>query len=71
MELNGTIHNGIIVLDDGASLPEGTRVKVEEQSPPNLPSHFDLFREIIGGAADLPRDMALNHDHYTRGSPKK
>ena len=29
MLLEGTVHDGVVILDDGPQLPNGTRVKVE------------------------------------------
>ena len=72
MELEGTIHNGVVVLDVEATLPEGTRVKAtpcEQTSSPK--THQEIFRDIIGKAVGLPEDFALNHNHYIRGGPKK
>ncbi len=71
MELIGTVHDGVVILDEGASLPEGTRVIVAEQSPPAATTHFDLFREIVGRATGLPDDMAMNHNHSIHGGPKE
>ena len=73
MEIEGTVQNGVVVLESESSLPEGTRVKVTapDSGPPGLPTHYDLFRDIIGQAAGLPDDMAKNHNHYLRGGPKK
>ena len=38
---------------------------------PALPTHYDLFRDIIGQAEGLPEDLAKNHNHYIRGGPKQ
>jgi hypothetical protein len=72
MQLEGTVHNGVVVLESGCSLPEGTRVTVTPCPPTSsAPTHFDLFRDVIGQAVGLPEDMAMNHNHYVRGGPKK
>jgi hypothetical protein len=72
MELEGTVHNGVVVLDAEAPLPEGTRVKVTPCEPvPSVSTHYEIFRDIIGKAEGLPEDFALNHNHYIRGGPKK
>ncbi len=36
MTLEGTVVNGVIVLDGGARLPEGERVRVEVADPDDL-----------------------------------
>ena len=73
MEIEGTVHNGVVVLESAPALPEGTRVKVTapDLSEPVPPTHYDLFRDIIGQADGLPEDLALNHNHYIRGGPKQ
>jgi hypothetical protein len=70
MEIAGTVHNGVVVLESGSPLPEGTRVKVTAPEPVQ-PTHYELFRDVIGQATELPEDMAKNHNHYTRGGPKQ
>jgi hypothetical protein len=53
MEIEGTVHNGVVVTE--APLPEGTRVTVTPHEPTaSVPSHYDLFREVIGQALGLP-----------------
>jgi hypothetical protein len=73
MEIEGIIQNGVVVLESEPSLPEGTRVKVTvpDSGQPVVPTHYDLFREIIGQAEGLPEDLAKNHNHYLRGGPKQ
>ena len=49
MELEGTVVNGVIVLDGGANLPDGSRVRVEvtdcdDLVPPTEP--YDREREL-------------------------
>ena len=36
MALEGTVMNGVVVLDGGAQLPEGVRVQVEVADPDDL-----------------------------------
>jgi hypothetical protein len=73
IQLPGTVTNGVIVLSDGATVPEGTRVQVlvpvsaEEAASP-------LGRRLLGLAGianELPSDMAAQHDHYLHGRPKR
>ncbi len=69
MEYQGKVKNGVVVLDNGGTLPEGTRVKIEplEQSP----TWAEVFKDVTGQAVDLPSDLAGNHDHYLHGARKR
>ncbi|MBI1832496.1 MAG: hypothetical protein HYR84_13725 [Planctomycetes bacterium] len=70
MEIEGTVHNGVVVTE--SPLPEGTRVTVTPHEPAaTVLTHYDLFREVIGQAVGLPEDMAKNHNHYIRSGPKQ
>ncbi len=71
MTIDGTVQNGAIVLDGKLRVPDGTRVRVivpEENA--HKPTLLGLL-ELAGTVNDLPSDMALNHDHYLHGHPKK
>jgi hypothetical protein len=49
MALEGTVVNGMIVLDGGAQLPEGVRVQVEVADPDDLappPEPHDREKEL-------------------------
>ena len=71
MTITGTVRNGTIILDNGSQIPNGTRVYVmvaeEVGGKPTLQGLLDL----AGTVNDLPSDMALNHDHYIHGTPKR
>lgn len=80
MLLEGTVHDGAILLDDPAQLPEGAHVEIEvktvtetktvptdSDSPPTL---LNLLK-LAGLANDLPEDFAAQHDHYLHGTPKR
>ena len=72
MILDGIVQNGMIVLNQGATLPEGTRVKVVADSPENAPrTTKELLMQFAGSMTGLPSDLAKNHDHYLHGTPKK
>ncbi len=73
MEIEGTVQNGVVVLESASALPDGTRVKVmaPDSGKPAAPTHYDLFHDIIGQAQGLPEDLAKNHNHYIRGGPKQ
>ena len=69
MEATGKIVNGAVVLDNGASFPEGCRVRViVDTSEKTLGEELLQFSGILKG---LPPDFSLNHDHYIHGTPKK
>lgn len=65
MELEGVVHNGVIVPDDATALPEGTRVRIEpvlvDKSKP-FGERYATFR----GAIDAPEDLAAQHEHHRR-----
>jgi hypothetical protein len=66
--LLGQVQNGVVVLEGGASLPDGTAVRVEPVElldPPNrLQSQLLAW---AGKGVDLPADLARRHDHYLHG----
>ena len=70
MEYKGRVSGGVIVLEPGVSLPEGSEVRVEVvgQRADTVGARLMKF---AGRATDLPADMAENHDHYLHGHPKK
>jgi hypothetical protein len=71
MTLEGRVLNGTIVLHPPATLPEGSRVRVEvltAETP--APSLFDRLGDLAGKAANLPPDASEQHDHYLYGAPK-
>ena len=78
MSYKGTVKNGVVVLEPGASLPEGMRVRVEvvAQSEKPLPKTviapeddplFDMGKYAV--KTGIP-DLATNLDHYLYGHPK-
>ena len=75
MTLEGTVQNGVVVLDPPAQLPDGTRVEVavkartSEATEPQ-PTLTGLLK-LAGIAKDLPPDFAAQHDHYIHGTPKR
>ena len=73
MEYQGRIRNGVVVLEGGAALPEGTRVVVGVRTPTKR-AKSTLGKRLLkfaGKARGLPGDLAENHDHYLHGAPKK
>jgi hypothetical protein len=61
-------HRGV-VKNGRARLVKGRRPKprVREQ----IPSLYDQLKPVIGAVQGLPRDLALNHDFYLHGLPRK
>ena len=79
MTLLGHIQNGMIVLDEATTLPDGMKVRVAivpvssdatatSDSPKTL---YERYQSIIGAAEGLPADFAEQHDHYIHGTPKR
>lgn len=68
MELEGTVHNGVIVVESDSPLPEGAEVKVVVPVESTLGERLKKFKGI---AQELPADLAENHDHYLHGTPKR
>jgi hypothetical protein len=78
MSYRGTVKNGVVVLEPGASLPEGTSVRVEAEpalkpraatampAPEDDPL-FDMSKYAVD--TGIP-DLAVNADHYLYGHPK-
>lgn len=71
MEIEGVVHNGVIVPDDTTVLPEGTRVRITPV-PLEKPKPFgERFAQFKGAAAGLPADLAKQHEHYRLGTLKR
>lgn len=72
MSFDGTVINGVIVLDEAETLAEGTRVEVVVKSPAtHKPTLAERLLRHAGTVPDLPADMAEQHDHYIHGTPKR
>jgi hypothetical protein len=71
MTFRGEVKGGVVVLEPGAILGEGTLVRVEPiESCPTL-TLADRLKPVIGIADGLPSDLAAQHDHYLHGRPKQ
>ncbi len=79
-ELMGKVVNGVIILENGGTLPDGTIVRVEPVAESELAESVkdvsqlrDMLLSHAGVIDDpeLPTDLAENHDHYLYGTPKK
>jgi hypothetical protein len=76
MELEGIVCNGVIVPDNAAILPEGTRVRISpasvEPKPVESSTPFgERFARFRGTVPGLPPDLAEQHDHYRLGTSKR
>jgi hypothetical protein len=78
MVLKAHVRNGKVIVDDGATLPEGAELRIEVVAPasderPNDagPSLYERLKPIIGQAKGMPADAARNLDHYLYGHPKQ
>lgn len=73
-ELTGIVHQGVVVLDPPASLPEGQAVKIIVETPSQEPLTETVGQRLMkfaGTIEGLPADFALNHDHYLFGAEKR
>jgi hypothetical protein len=70
MELEGTVHNGVIVPDDATGLTEGTRVRITLAAGDSRP-FGERYARFKGSVPDLPADLAAQHEHYRLGTPKR
>lgn len=76
MTYQGKVVNGVVVLENGAELPDGTVVRVEPVDEKRESSKGSTLGERLlrhaGAAGDgLPTDLARNHDHYLHGRDKR
>ena len=75
MILQGSIKNGVVVLKNGSSLPEGTQLSVRAvkklagKRPPRASGRRKLLRHA-GKFHELPADAARNLNHYLYGHAK-
>lgn len=71
MELEGVVHNGVVVPDDATELTEGMRVRITP-APPEAPKTFgERYARFKGAIPGLPADLAEHHEHYRLGTPKR
>ena len=72
----GQVQNGVVVFDEGTSpLPEGSRFHLVPIEPamgePGPKTLAERYAAIIGIAEGLPPDLAMEHDHYIHGTPRR
>jgi hypothetical protein len=71
MELQGVVHNGVVVPADASALTEGTRVRIVPADSDQPKTFGERFAKFKGAVPDLPADLAAQHDHYRLGTPKR
>jgi hypothetical protein len=76
MSLEGRIHEGTVVFNQPVPLAEGTRVRVEPLAEKTTAqgqgqSLLERLGDVVAAIDDLPVDLAVKHDHYLYGTPKR
>jgi len=81
MTVRGKVKGNVVMLEKGASLPDGARVEIRivkaaksrKKSGTNVerPEPWKTLLKFAGFAKGLPSDFAENHDHYIHGTPKR
>jgi hypothetical protein len=74
MSLLGTVSSGVVVLDPGPTLPDGTRVEVRTVTVGETTKPTGTLAGLLkfaGKAEGMPADFAAQHDHYIHGTPKR
>jgi hypothetical protein len=76
MTVQGKIKNGVVVLENGSVLPEGTHVTVRpvKKAATKKPAKPQGRRKLLrhaGKATGLPPDAARNLDHFLYGHAKQ
>jgi len=66
MTYRGKVKGGVVVLEPGTSLADGTEVQVQPIEP-RASTLGDRLMKYAGKVAGLPADMAENHDRYIHG----
>ena len=76
MSYRGHVENGVVILDELVTLPEGAPVQVDLVGSANRAEEtgttlYERLKSVIGTAQGLPPDAAMNVDHYLYGQPKR
>ncbi len=70
MSYTGTVENGVVVLPEEVHLVDGVQVEVlVKDERPLIPFAAELLK--LAKNRDWPADMAVNHDYYLHGAPRK
>ena len=78
MTYRGHVSNGMVVLDDLVTLPEGLNVQIEPMETSETPlaagdkaaTLYECLAPLVGKLEGLPADASVNVDHYLYGLPK-
>jgi len=71
MVYHGCVHNGMVVLDPGVQLAEGTPVIVQTSDAADAATTDDSVYRLAELAAPTGiADLSANIDHYLYGHPK-
>jgi len=57
MELEGMVHNDVIVLDDATALPEGTRGRITPATPEKPRPFGERFAQLKGAYSARRRSL--------------
>lgn len=78
MTCRGHVKNGVVVLDDPVSIPEGMSVEITVVNPETNAGSDDEFADLrrdlldfAGKFSGLPEDASQNIDHYLYGHPRQ
>jgi hypothetical protein len=78
-QMTGKVIDGVIVIENGQKLPDGTMVRIEplgETAPRESLPEVSRLREMLLNHAgvisdpELPTDLSKNLDHYLYGTIK-
>lgn len=71
MSITAIVENDTIRLP--VHVPDGTRVEIvlPAEKPEDGETLYDVLKDCIGQAKNLPEDFAAEHDHYIHGTPKR
>lgn len=76
--IRGRVQNGVVVLEAGGALREGTEVMVDplprtskKAKATKRPTVSRALASLAGKAKGLPPDAARNVDHYLYGHAKR
>jgi hypothetical protein len=61
----------VLVPDEPVDLPVGMPLRLKFEVVQETPSRFADFLDLAVDLPDAPTDLALQHDHYLYGSPKR
>ncbi len=74
MIYRGHVKNGVVVLDDDASLPDGMEVSIQPIATPSAdpgiedaPTLYERLKPFIGSATGLPPDASQRIDDFLYG----